>query len=76
MKINSKATSQIKKGDTLIEYVKEFTYQGTGRIQEFWLGGGGDFFLKALGLGVTFRPPMGPGQCPDGGPGGEAPGNS
>ena len=29
MKINSKATSQIKTGDTLIEYVEEFTYLGS-----------------------------------------------
>ena len=34
------------------------------------------FFSKALGLGVTLRPPMGPGQCPGGGQGGKAPGSS
>ena len=29
--------------------------------------------FQAGGLGAAFRPPMGPGQSPGGGPGGEAP---
>ena len=45
-----------------------------GRIQEFGLGGGGRGFLfsKTWGLGAALRPPVGPGQRPGGGPGGEA----
>ena len=47
-----------------------------GRIQEFWLREGGvDFFSKARGPGVALRPPVGLGQSPGGGPGGEGPGS-
>ena len=45
----------------------------SGADPGFLVRGGVDFFSKALGLGVTLRPPMGLGQCPGGGPGGEAP---
>jgi hypothetical protein len=31
--------------------------------------------IEAGGLGAAFRPPMGPGQSPGGGSGGDAPGN-
>ena len=38
------------------------------------LGGGGvDHFFKAWGLGAASNPPVGPGQRPGGGSGGEAP---
>ena len=44
-----------------------------GRIQEFWLGGGGIFSPKACGPGTALRPSVGPWQSPGGDPGDEAP---
>ena len=41
-----------------------YLYLYMGRIQEFWLGGGVDFFSKAWGLAAALRPPEGPGQPP------------
>ena len=43
-----------------------------GRIQEFWLGGGEDFFSKAWGL-AALKPPVGQEQRPGGSAGGNAP---
>ena len=51
-------------------YIISNKYQG--RIQEFWLGGRGFFFSNAWGLEAALRPPVGSGQRPGGGSGGEA----
>ena len=40
------------------------------------VGGGRGFFLMAWGPGAALRPPVGPGQSPGRGQGGEAPGSS
>ena len=32
-----------------------------GRIQEFWLGGGVDFFFKDMGVGAALGLPVGSG---------------
>ena len=48
----------------------------TGADPEILVGGGRGFFFKGMGLEAALRPPVGPGQCPGGGPGGEAPGSS
>ena len=34
-----------------------------GRIQEFWLGGGREFFFKGIGFGGHLKPPVGPGNA-------------
>ena len=61
----------LPKSYSLLEYK---TYAGAD--PGILVGGGGrGFFSKARGPGVALRPPVGLGQSPGGGPGGEGPGS-